>query len=174
VRHGHSGTSKLCKDLDGKKITCEGCGATHSAAAMIEHGGTIRGKRGGRGLLATALRQSQERRELAAMVKAPRFDEPRTRGISSSMPADAYTFPVQSGTRLTVVYMGKEVLIEVACVISLDGVFVGKVLEIDQAFAPLGDLIVGDMVRFNHDDIHWIDAPKKSHRSCQAHQRPSG
>jgi hypothetical protein len=107
------------------------------------------------------------------MIKAPRFDEPRTRGVSGPMPADAYTFPVKSGTRVTVVYMGKEVLIQVVDVIKPDGVFAGKVLEIDQAFAPLGELIVGDKVRFSRRDIHWIDAPTKSPVSRPVHQRPS-
>ena len=78
------------------------------------------------------------------------------------MPADAYTFSVESGTRVTVVYGGKEILIQVVDVIKSDGVFAGTVLEMDQAFAPLGELAVGDDVRLNRWEIHWIDAPQKS------------
>ncbi len=105
------------------------------------------------------------------MIKAPRFDEPRTRGVSGRMLADAYTFPVKSGTRVTVVYMGKEILIQVVDVIKSTGVFAGKVLEIDQAFAPLGELAVGDEVRLNRHNIHWIDVPERSRISRHAHQR---
>jgi hypothetical protein len=159
------------KNPEDREIICEGCGTRNSLAAMVGHGGTIRRKRGGRSLLTTALRQSQERRQLATMVKAPRFDEPRTRGICGPMLADPYTFPVESGTRLTVVYMGKEILIQILKVIRPDDVFAGKVLEIDQAFAPLGDLIVGNVVAFNRRNIHWIDVPERSRLSCHAYQR---
>jgi hypothetical protein len=89
--------------------------------------------RHGRKLLASALRPYGERCESAMMIKAPRVDEPRTRGVSGRMLADAYTFRLKSGTRVTVVYMGKEILIQVVDVIKPTGVFAGRVLEIDQA-----------------------------------------
>ena len=60
---------------------------------------------------------------------------------------------------------------QVVDVIKSTGVFAGKVLEIDQAFAPIGDLSVGDLVRFNRRNIHWIDVPERSRISRHAHQR---
>jgi hypothetical protein len=105
------------------------------------------------------------------MIKVVKFDEPRTRGICGALRADFYTFAVELGTRLTVVYLGTEVLIEVVKVIESDDVVAGKVLEIGQAFNPLGDLIVGDEVLFDRRKIHWIDVPERSRLSCHTHQR---
>jgi hypothetical protein len=61
--------------------------------------------------------------------------------------------------------MGNEILIQVLKMIKPNDVFEGKVLEIDQAFVPFGDLIVGDMVRFNRRNIHWIYVPERSRLS---------
>jgi hypothetical protein len=96
------------------------------------------------------------------MIKTPELDEPRTRGICGPMLINPFTYPVGRGTRLTVVFRGKEVLLRVSSVVEGNDVLVGEVLEIDQTFAPLGDLKVGDEVCFSRRDVHWIDVPEEA------------
>jgi hypothetical protein len=57
------------------------------------------------------------------MTYQSRFEQPRMRGVSSPRPADWYTFLIEPSTRVTVVYMGNEVLLEITVVLNPNELF---------------------------------------------------
>ena len=91
-------------------------------------------------------------------VKEPSFDRPIGIGATGEDHViDPSTAPIEVGTRITLVYQGKQMLAEVVEVKKRSSQFVGTVLEFEDHQRKHGDLQYGDSFRFNRHDVRWID-----------------
>jgi hypothetical protein len=90
-------------------------------------------------------------------IKEPTFDKPSDLGtVRERVMVDPYTVPVEVGSRVVLIYQGREMTAHVTAVEVAGSRFLGRVDVFDGAGLEHGDLKHEDIFRFHHHDLRWI------------------